>query len=84
MPQPNEGLVGQVVNSATNAVNYVSETIQGKGAEAQKEADKEKAKGNVPGQDSLADRASGAMSAASNKLDESKHDTSAKANKEGI
>lgn len=41
-------------------------------------------KGNNPAQDSLADRASGALGAASNKLDESKHDAAAKANKEAI
>lgn len=44
---PNEGLVGQAVNSVSNAANYVSETIQGKSAEASKEANKEQAKGNV-------------------------------------
>jgi len=27
---PNEGIVGQAVNSISNAANYVSETIQGK------------------------------------------------------
>ncbi|KAF2718414.1 hypothetical protein K431DRAFT_287692 [Polychaeton citri CBS 116435] len=81
---PNEGIVGQAVNSAKNAANYVSETIQGGSAEASKEANKQQAKGNVPGQDSLSDRASGAFGAASDKLDQKKHDTSASANKEGI
>lgn len=38
--KPNEGIVGQISNSVTNAANYVSETIQGKGAEASKEANK--------------------------------------------
>lgn len=44
---PNEGIVGSAMNSVQNAANYVSETIQGKGAEASKEANKEQAKGNV-------------------------------------
>jgi len=78
---PNEGIVGQIANSVTNAAQYVSESIQGKSAEAQKEADKEKAKGNVPGQNSVGDRVSGALGAAQNKMEESKHDASAEANK---
>merc|ERR1711868_186714 len=77
---PNEGIVGQAVNSAKNAANYVSETIQGSSATA----NKEQAKGNVPGQDSLSDRTSGALDAAGDKIDEKKHEGSAKANKEGI
>jgi hypothetical protein len=43
----------------------------------------EQAKGNA-GDTSLSGRASGALGAASDKLDESKHDASARANKEGI
>ncbi|KAK6527201.1 Ras- protein rsr1 [Arthrobotrys megalospora] len=82
--KPNEGLVGQLGNSIKNAGNYLSETVQGKTAEASKEGNKEQAKGNVPGQDSISDRASGALGAASDKLDQHKHDASAKANKEGI
>lgn len=81
--KPNEGILGQVANSVTNAANYVSETIQGQGATASKEANKEQAKGHV-GDGSLADRASGAFSAASDKLDEQKHKGAAKANKESI
>ncbi|CAI6333012.1 unnamed protein product [Periconia digitata] len=81
--KPNEGLVGQISNSVTNAANYVSETIQGKGAEASKEANKEQAKGNA-GDTTLGGRASGALGAASDKLDQHKHETSSKANKEGI
>jgi len=80
---PNEGIVGQIANSAQNAVNYVSETIQGGTAEASKEANKEKAKGNT-GDDSLAGRASGALGAASDKVDQKTHETSASANKQGI
>jgi len=80
---PNEGIVGQAVNSVKNAANYVSESVQGNAAEASKEANKEQAKGNV-GDTSLSGRASGALGAASDKLDESKHSTAARANKEGI
>ncbi|KAF2759761.1 hypothetical protein EJ05DRAFT_474823 [Pseudovirgaria hyperparasitica] len=81
--KPNEGIVGQVTNSAKNAVNYVSETIQGNAAAASKEANKEQAKGNA-GDTSLTGRASGALDAASDKINESKHDGAAKANKESI
>merc|ERR1712093_779030 len=69
---PNEGIIGQVTNSVSNAANYVSETIQGATATSSKEANKEQAKGNVPGKDSLS------------KIDEKKHEGSAKANKQGI
>merc|ERR1712137_1317615 len=67
---PNEGIVGQVTNSVANAANYVSETIQGATATSSKEANKEQAKGNVPGKDSLTDRASAALDAGSDKIDE--------------
>merc|ERR1712034_74231 len=80
---PNEGIVGQAVNSVKNAANYVSETIQGNAAEASKEANKEQAKGNV-GDTSLSGRASGALGAASDKLDQTKHESAGKANKEAI
>ncbi|KAM3422182.1 hypothetical protein BST61_g2551 [Cercospora zeina] len=46
--KPNEGIIGQAANSVKNAANYVSETVQGKSAEASKEANKEQAKGNTP------------------------------------
>jgi hypothetical protein len=81
--KPNEGLVGQIGNSVKNAANYVSETVQGAGATTSKEANKEQAKGHA-GDTSLTGRASGAFGAASDKLDEQKHDASARANKEGI
>jgi len=81
---PNEGIVGQISNSVANAANYVSETVQGKSAEASKEGNKQQAKGNVPGQDSMSDRLSGAMGAASDKMDQSKHEASSSANKQGI
>ncbi|KAF7979245.1 hypothetical protein HWV62_43222 [Athelia sp. TMB] len=74
---PNEGIIGQVSNSVGNAVNYVSDTLQGTTAEAKKESGKEQAKGNVPGQSGLGDRLSGAADAVSGKVDESKYKTSA-------
>ncbi|TKX21110.1 hypothetical protein C1H76_6651 [Elsinoe australis] len=82
--KPNEGIVGQISNSVSNAANYVSETIQGKGAEASKEANKEQAKGNVAGQSSVSDRVSGALGAASDKMDQTTHESSAKANKHSV
>jgi len=81
---PNEGIVGQAVNSVKNAANYVSETIQGQSAEASKEANKQQAKGNVPGQDGVGDRISGALGAASDKVDQHKHEGAASANKHSI
>ncbi|KAF3909188.1 hypothetical protein ABW20_dc0101044 [Dactylellina cionopaga] len=82
--KPNEGIVGQISNSVSNAAGYVADTLQGKGAEASKEANKEQAKGNVPGQSSLGDRVSGATGAISDKIDQTKYEGSAKANKESI
>jgi len=81
--KPNEGIVGQAVNSVKNAANYVSESIQGTSAEASKEANKEQAKGNA-GDTSLSGRASGALGAASDKVDQHKHEAAGRANKEGI
>ena len=81
--KPNEGLIGQAVNSVKNAANYVSETVQGNASEASKETNKQQAKGNA-GDTSLTGRASGALNAAGNKLDQTKHEGSAKANKESI
>jgi Ras-related protein Rap-1B len=81
---PNDGIVGQAVNSVKNAANYVSETIQGQSAEASKEGNKQQAKGNVPGNDSITDRASGALSAAGDKINQEKHEGSAEANKRSV
>jgi hypothetical protein len=75
-----EGIVGQISNSLGNAVNYVSETVQGNASEASKEANKEQAKGNI-GDTSATGRVSGALGAASDKLDQHKHEGSAKLNK---
>ncbi|KAJ6256799.1 hypothetical protein Dda_8667 [Drechslerella dactyloides] len=82
--KPNEGIVGQMANSVKNTANYVSDTLQGKASEASKEGNKEQAKGNVPGKDSLSDRVSGGLSAAGDKVDQHTYESSAKANKEGI
>lgn len=80
----NDSTLGSLANSAQNAVNYVSESAQSMISGASKEGNKEQAKGNVAGKDSLSDRASGAFSAASDKIDEKTHDTSASANKQSI
>lgn len=81
--QPNEGIVGQISNTIANAANYVSETIQGNTAEASKEANKQQAKGNTA-DDSISGRVSGALGAASDKVDQHSHEAQAKANKEAI
>ncbi|WPG97548.1 Hypothetical protein R9X50_00032500 [Acrodontium crateriforme] len=77
--KPNEGIVGQIQNTVANAANYVSETVQGKGAEASKEANKEIAKGNTDA--SLTERATAAKDAVGDKMDQHKHEASASANK---
>jgi hypothetical protein len=82
--KPNAGIVGQAVNSISTAANYVSESIQGTSAEASKEANKQQAKGNVAGNDSITDRASGALGAAGDKIDQHKHEGAASANKHSI
>jgi len=82
--KPNEGILGQVKNTVENAGNYVSETVQGKSSEASKEANKEQAKGNIAGQDSLSDRVSGATGAVGDKFDQHKHESSASANKHNV
>ena len=61
-----------------NAANYVSETVQGTGAEASKEANKSVAKDSDA---SLSSRASAAKDAVSDKIDESSHDTKADVHK---
>ena len=81
---PNEGIVGQAVNSVKNAANYVSETVQGNASEASKEGNKQQAKGNVPGQSGIGDRVSGAFGAAGDKIDQTKHEGAAEANKRSI
>ena len=61
-----------------NAANYVSETVQGTGAEASKEANKSVAKDSDA---SLSSRASAAKDAVSDKVDESSHNTKADVHK---
>ena len=61
--KPNEGIVGKMANSAANAVNYGSHTVQGQASEASKEANKEQMKGNTPNS-TLGNRMSGAVHAA--------------------
>ncbi|KAK0752380.1 glucose-repressible protein grg-1 [Schizothecium vesticola] len=62
-----------------NAGNYVSDKIQGTGATASKEANKNVAKDSHV---AAGDRLHAAGSAVSDKIDETKHDASAEANKQ--
>ncbi|MCJ1263895.1 Glucose-repressible protein [Lobaria immixta] len=66
------------MDTLKNAVNQASETVQGRGAEAKKEGNKEIAKDDNL---SIGDRASGAKDAIGNKVDETKHDTKSDAYK---
>ena len=61
-----------------NAANYVSETVQGGGAEASKEANKTVAKDSDA---SLSSRATAAKDAVIDKKDESSHNTKADVHK---
>ncbi|KAF7716924.1 Uncharacterized protein PECH_000684 [Penicillium ucsense] len=67
------------MESVKQAANYVSESIQGTGAQASKEANKNVAKDSDA---SLGTRASAAKDAVVDKKDESVHDTKADTNKE--
>ncbi|KAL8924414.1 MAG: hypothetical protein Q9208_004022 [Pyrenodesmia sp. 3 TL-2023] len=67
------------MDTLKQGANYVSESVQGTGATASKEANKETAKDNSA---SIGDRASAAKDAAGDKMEETKHDASASANKE--
>ncbi|KAF2794628.1 glucose-repressible gene protein [Melanomma pulvis-pyrius CBS 109.77] len=67
------------MESVKNAANYVSETVQGGGATASKEANKGVAKDNDA---SLGSRASAAKDAVGDKFDESSHNTKADVHKE--
>ncbi|KFY02969.1 hypothetical protein O988_01787 [Pseudogymnoascus sp. VKM F-3808] len=62
-----------------NAANYVSETVQGAGSEASKEANKSVAKDNDA---NLSSRATAAKDALGDKIDESSHNTKADVHKE--
>ncbi|MCJ1361406.1 Glucose-repressible protein [Acarospora aff. strigata] len=67
------------METAKNAVNYVSETVQGTGAEASKEANKGVAKDSDA---SLSNRATAAKDAMGDKMDETSHNSKAGVNKE--
>ncbi|KAJ5352467.1 hypothetical protein N7452_001441 [Penicillium brevicompactum] len=67
------------METVKNAANYVSESVQGTGATASKEANKGVAKDNDA---SLTSRASAAKDAVVDKKDEKSHDIKADANKE--
>ncbi|CAP98534.1 Glucose-repressible protein [Penicillium rubens] len=67
------------METAKNAVNYVSETLQGGGAQASKEANKNVAKDSDAG---LGSRAEAAKDAVFDKKDEASHNTKADVNKE--
>ncbi|KAI9877517.1 MAG: Glucose-repressible protein [Pleopsidium flavum] len=62
-----------------NAGQYVSESVQGTGAEASKRANKEVAKDSDA---SLGNRATAAKDAMGDKMDETSHNTKASTNKE--
>jgi hypothetical protein len=61
-----------------NAANYVSESVQGAGSQASKEANKHVAKDNDA---SLSSRATAAKDAVGDKFDQSSHDTKADVHK---
>ncbi|KAJ5362447.1 hypothetical protein N7541_003291 [Penicillium brevicompactum] len=67
------------METVKNAANYVSESVQGTGATASKEANKGVAKDNDA---SLTSRASAAKDAVVDKKDEKSHDVKADVNKE--
>ncbi|PSS22073.1 hypothetical protein M430DRAFT_118198 [Amorphotheca resinae ATCC 22711] len=67
------------METVKNVANYVSETIQGTGSEASKEANKQVAKdSNV----SVSSRLQAAGDAISDKLDQHSHETKAEVHKE--
>ncbi|EEY18129.1 Glucose-repressible protein [Verticillium nonalfalfae] len=67
------------METVKNAANYVAETVQGAGATASKEANKEVAKDNNA---SLGTRLSAGKDAVGDKFDETKHNTQADVHKE--
>ncbi|KAL8809969.1 MAG: hypothetical protein Q9223_005067 [Gallowayella weberi] len=67
------------MDTIKNAASSVSESIQGTGATAQKEAGKDTAKdSSAP----IGERAEGAKDAVSNKFEEQKHETKSEADKQ--
>ncbi|GAA5833671.1 hypothetical protein JCM11251_003199 [Rhodosporidiobolus azoricus] len=69
-----------IQKTASDAVNYVSETVQEYTAGSSKEANKEVAKGNTNA--SLTDRASAGFDALGDKVNEEKHAGKAEAHKQ--
>ncbi|MCJ1304026.1 Glucose-repressible protein [Hypocenomyce scalaris] len=67
------------METVKNAANYVSESVQGGGATASKEANKNVAKDNDA---SLSSRATAAKDAVVDKKDETSHNTKADVHKE--
>ncbi|KAL8766647.1 MAG: hypothetical protein Q9209_006630 [Squamulea sp. 1 TL-2023] len=67
------------METVKNAASSVSETIQGSGATAKKEGNKEVMKDDSQG---IGERATAAKDAASNKMEETKHDTKSEADKQ--
>ncbi|RDW84221.1 uncharacterized protein DSM5745_04547 [Aspergillus mulundensis] len=67
------------METVKNAVNYVSESVQGAGASASKETNKNVAKDNDA---SLTSRATAAKDAVVDKKDEKSHDAKADVHKE--
>ncbi|OGE57529.1 hypothetical protein PENARI_c002G09673 [Penicillium arizonense] len=67
------------METVKDAANYVSETVQGKGAEASKETNKNVAKDSNA---NISTRASAAKDALVDKKDEKSHDTKADVHKE--
>ena len=67
-----------LTNTEQDAANYVSESVQGAGAEASKMANKETAKDSNA---SLGTRASAGLDAVGDKKDEVSHNTKADVNK---
>ncbi|MCJ1478261.1 Glucose-repressible protein [Lambiella insularis] len=67
------------MDTIKNAANYVSDSVQGAGSEASKEAHKQVAKDSDA---SLSTRASAGKDMVSDKMDQHKHETSANVEKE--
>ncbi|KAJ5989965.1 hypothetical protein N7499_010491 [Penicillium canescens] len=69
------------MDTVKNAANYVSETVQGTGAEASKKSNKQVAKDDDA---KLSTRATAAKDALVDKKDEKSHDTKADVHKEQV
>ncbi|SCZ98368.1 BZ3500_MvSof-1268-A1-R1_Chr3-2g06324 [Microbotryum saponariae] len=70
---------GSIADTVSNAANYVKETVQEYTSASSKEANKQQMKDS---NQSLGDRASAGLSAASDKIEESGHSAKADAHKE--